>query len=100
MKKKPYWEMTTKELEAATRGYDDSDVVDRSRALTAEERRTWSRIRKKRGRPRQGQGFRRISVSIEAGLLKQITALAKKRNVSRSQLFAMAIRDSMSKNSK
>lgn len=97
MKRKPYWEMTTGELQAATRGYDDSDVIDRSRPLTADERRTWNRLRKKRGRPKQGQGYRRISVSIEAGLLKQVTALAKKRQVSRSKLFALAIRDAMTK---
>lgn len=97
MNRKQYWEMKPSELKTATRAFDESDVIDQSRPLTAEERRTWSRLRKKRGRPKQGQGFRRISVSIEAGLLKQITALAKKRQISRSKLMALAIRDALEK---
>jgi hypothetical protein len=88
MKKKPYWEMTTSELTEATRQFDEPFVVDRSRPLTPEEKKEWKRAKRKRGRPKNGQGFQRISVSMERGLLKRVTALAKKRRVSRSKLFA------------
>src|SRR5439155_12905253 len=88
MKRKPYWEMTTPELAEATRQFDEPFVVDRSRPLNAEERKQWQRVKRKRGRPKNGQGFQRISVSVERGLLKRVTALAKKRRVSRSKLFA------------
>jgi hypothetical protein len=91
MKRKPYWEMTAKELAEATRQLDEPFVVDQSRPLTPAEKEQWQRVKKKRGRPRVGQGFRRISVSMEQGLLKRVTALAKKRRVSRSQLFAQAL---------
>jgi hypothetical protein len=88
MKKKSYWEMTTKELEEATRQFDEPFVVRRSRPLTATEKEEWRAAKRKRGRPKVGRGFQRISVSMEQGLLKQVTALAKKRRISRSRLFA------------
>jgi hypothetical protein len=97
MKTKPYWEMTTKELAEATKQFDESMVVDRSRPLTEDERAQWKRIKKKRGRPKIGNGFKRISVSIERALLERVTAAAKKRRISRSKLFALALQASLSK---
>jgi hypothetical protein len=91
MKRKPYWEMTSKELAEATKQFDDPFVIDRSRPLTPAEREQWKRIKRKRGRPKIGQGFKRISVSLEQGLLRRATALAKKRRVSRSQLLAQML---------
>jgi len=88
MKKKPYWEATTKELEEATRQFDEPFIVVRSRPLTATQKKLWRAVKRKRGRPKVGRGSQRISVSIERRLLKQATALAKKRHVSRSRLFA------------
>ena len=88
MKKKAYWEMTTEELDKATRQFDEPLVIRRSRPLKPAERKQWSAAKRKRGRPKIGRGFQRISVSMERDLLKQVTALAKKRRVSRSRLFA------------
>ena len=88
MKQKPDWEMTTKELAEATKQFDECFVIDHSRPLTAAERAQWNRLRRKRGRPKVGRGFKRISVSMEQGLLKRVTALAKKRkkrNISASE---------------
>lgn len=93
--KKKYWEMTADELAAATRQFDEPAAVDRSRPLTAEERKQWNRI-KKRGRPKVGQGYQRISVSLEKGLLKRATALAKKRHLSRSKLVAIVLEQALS----
>lgn len=92
--KKKYWEMTAEELNAATKEFDEPMVVDKSRSLTAQERERWKRI-KGRGRPKVGQGHQRISVSIEKGLLKRATALAKKRRVSRSKLVAIALEQAL-----
>ena len=69
--------MSARELAAVTKQFDKPFVIDRSRALTREERRRWQRVKRNRGRPKTGQGFRRISVSIEGGLLKKVTALAR-----------------------
>ncbi len=91
MKRKPYWEMTAKELGEATRQFEDPSVVDQSRPLTPTEREQWNRVKRKKGRPRVGRGFKRVSVSMEQGLLRRVTALAKKRRISRSKLFAQVL---------
>jgi len=95
MKQKPYWEMTTKELAESTKQFDEPMVIDRSRPLTAAERAQWNRIKRKRGRPKVGRGFKRISVSMEQGLLKRVTKLAKKRKISRSKLLAQVLEKSL-----
>ncbi len=97
MKRKPYWEMTAKELAEATKQFDEPFVVDQARPLTAAEREQWNRARRKRGRPKVGHGFKRVSVSIEQGLLKRVTALAKKRRISRSKLFAQVLEEALTR---
>ncbi len=95
MKKKPYWEMTTDELADATKQFDEPFVADQSRPLTPAEREQWNRTKRKRGRPRVGQGFKRVSVSLEQGLLRRVTALARKRHISRSKLLAMVLEEAL-----
>jgi hypothetical protein len=95
MKQKQYWEMTTKELADATKQFDEPMVVDRSRPLTAAEQAQWNHLKRKRGRPKVGRGFKRISVSMEQGLLKRVTALARKRKISRSKLLAQVVEQSL-----
>jgi len=91
MKPKPYSKMTAQELTDASKRFDEPFVADQSRPLTPQERAQWNRIKRKRGRPRVGQGFQRISVSIEKQLLKRATACARKRRIPRSKLFALAL---------
>ncbi|HEV3259069.1 MAG TPA: ribbon-helix-helix protein, CopG family [Gemmataceae bacterium] len=91
MKRKRYWEMTAEELAAATKQFNKPFVAEKSRPLTPAQREQWQRVQRKRGRPRIGKGFKRISVSLERGLLKRVTAAARKRRISRSKLFAQAI---------
>jgi hypothetical protein len=83
--------MTADELAEATKRFEEPFVADQSRPLTPEEREQWNRAKKKRGRPRVGRGFKRISVSIEQGLLERVTALAKERRISRSKLLAQVL---------
>lgn len=96
MKKKKYWEMTPEELEKATQQFDEPFVADKSRPLTKVEKEQWQKIQNKRGWPKRGLGYQRISLSIERGLLRQATALAKKRRISRSQLVAQALATALS----
>ena len=91
MKRKPYWEMTAAELAEATKQFDEPFAVDSSRPLTPAEREQWKRVKRKLGRPKVGLGHKRVSLSMELRLLKRATALAKKRHISRSKLFAEAI---------
>jgi hypothetical protein len=97
MKRKPYWEMTGEELEAATKDLDAPLVVEASRPLTDSERRRWKSLKKRRGRPRVGRGFKRISVSIERGLLGRVNALARKRRVNRSKLLALVLEEAIAR---
>jgi len=93
MKKKPYWEMTARELADATKQFDEPLVVDRSRPPTPKEREQWKRVKRKRGRPKVGHGCKRVSISVEKDLLKRITAYARKRQMSRSGLVAEAFEE-------
>lgn len=95
MKRKPYWEMTAKELADATKQFDEPFVVDQSRPLTEAERRQWQKVRRGRGRPKIGRGAKRISVSLEQDLLKRVTALARKRRISRSKLLAQVLEEAL-----
>ena len=97
MKSKPYWEMTAEELAEATKQFDAPFVVDKSRPLTPSERKRWRSVKKKRGRPKVGRGFKRISVSIERGLLGRVNALARKRRVNRSKLLALVLEEAIAR---
>jgi hypothetical protein len=88
---KPYTQMNAKELAAATTRFDEKFVIDRSREPTPDERLQWNRAKRKRGRPKQGQGVQIISVSIEKGLLKKTDRLAKKLHTQRTRLIARGL---------
>ena len=97
MKSKPYWKMTADELAEATKEFDAPFVVDKSRPLTPAERKRWRNLKKKRGRPKVGRGFKRISVSIERGLLGRVNVLARRRHVNRSRLFALVFAEAIAR---
>jgi len=95
MKRKPYWEMTRQELAEATKSFDEPFVIDQSRPLSPARREQWNRVRRKRAKPKIGQGFKRVSVSLEQGLLIRVTALAKEQGISRSMLVAKALEQTL-----
>jgi hypothetical protein len=76
----------------AARKFDKEFIADTFHPMTAAERARWQRIKRKPGRPRQGQGVKVISVSVEKNLLKQSDALAKRLGISRAQLIATGLR--------
>jgi hypothetical protein len=81
--KKPYWEMTTRELASATAEFEEAFVIDKARPLTAQEQAEWEQARAKPTR----SCFRAIRVNVEKELLAQVDALAKKRGVPRDHLI-------------
>lgn len=92
MTRKPYDQMTTEELRAATRKYDEPFVALReSKPLTPAMRRMHQRAAK-RGRPRVGKGAAKVYISMERGLLKDVDSFARKHGISRSQLIAQGVR--------
>jgi hypothetical protein len=81
-------EMTTAELVRATREFDQPFVFEKARPMTRAERVEERKLRSHRGRPKTGAGARKVSISLEDGLLRKADALAKKEGVNRSELIA------------
>jgi hypothetical protein len=95
-KHKPYEQMNTAELGAATAEYD-TPCTGRGlpgKALTAAQRARHRRAgaRAKAGRPKIGGGAQIVPVSIERGLLRQADAFAKRHDLKRSQMVAEGLR--------
>ncbi len=63
----------------------------RSRPLNARERRQWQKFKAKVGRPKVGKGAKTISLTVEAGLLKQADDYAKRHGISRAKLVAKGL---------
>jgi hypothetical protein len=87
-----YSSMTTEDLAEATKEFDQEFIIDKSRPLSPEGKILWRRAKRKVGRPRTGKGAKRISLSVEGGLLAESDALARRLNIPRAQLFARGLR--------
>ena len=81
-------QMSAAELARATRQFDRQFVFERARPMTQAERAQERQLRRGRGRPKIGKGAKKISISLESGLLREADALAKKKGVNRSELIA------------
>lgn len=79
-------DMSTAELADATRVFDQPFAFEKARPMTAAERAEERMLR--RGRPRIGRGAKKISVSLESGVLQATDTLAKKKGMKRSELIA------------
>jgi hypothetical protein len=89
---RPHWEMNGKELAAATAEFDREMIVDEFSPLTRGSRARFERVRRKRGRPRQGEGAQAISVTVERRLLAETDALARVRGLTRAGIIARGLR--------
>jgi hypothetical protein len=87
-----YERMNPEALREATKAFDEEMVVDRSRPMTAAERKAWDTARRKPGRPRRGAGAKVISVSVERTLLARSDALARDLGISRAALVERGLR--------
>ena len=88
---KLYWEMNASELAEATKQYDGPTRPKFLRAPREEQQRH-ERAMRKVGRPRVGQGAKRVLITIERGLLADADALARRRNTSRASLIAEGLK--------
>src|SRR5687767_14634984 len=88
-KNKKLWNMTTEELAQATKEFDQEHVADSFREMTPEEEAAWAASVRKRSRARSRLHTRVkvVCLDIEAGLLRRVDALAKKRGISRARLI-------------
>ncbi len=97
--RKKFDQMTAAEVAEATRQYElelpaGADGLP-GRPLNARERKQWQKVRRKMGRPRIGKGAKRVMVSLEAQLLKESDAFAKRHQLSRSQMISAGLRKLM-----
>lgn len=92
--------MTAAELDAEVAEFDKESLVDYGfKPLTPEQRKLWERAKRKGrpGRPRIGQGSKRVLVSIEGGLLKEADRFAKKHGLTRAALVSQALKQVLGK---
>lgn len=82
---------TRQALERLAAGLDRQNVADEFGPLTLAARELWQRARRKRARPRRGAGAKRISVTIEKGLLTQADRLARELSLKRSELLSLGV---------
>jgi hypothetical protein len=93
---KPYTAMTTEELREATRQFDEPMAAERlSRPLTAAERAEYRRSVRPRG-AKSGDGAKRVLITVERRLLRQVDALAERQGISRSELIARGLQQLVS----
>ena len=88
---RPYWEMNAQQLAAATSEFDREEIGETFGQPTPRQRARHARAKRKRGRPRIGQGTRVISVSVEKGLLARADRLARRLRLRRAQLVARGL---------
>jgi hypothetical protein len=91
VKQKPITEMNADALAHATAELDTEFVSDSFNAPNTAASARWRQAKRKRGRPRRGKGAKKISVSLEQGLLTRATKLAKKLGVPRAQLISLGL---------
>ena len=88
-------EMTPAELAQATREFEKPFVFEKARPMTTAERAQERKLRRHRGRPKVGAGAKKVSISLEGGLLRKADALAKKEGVNRSELISGFVVDGL-----
>jgi hypothetical protein len=89
---KPYWEMNTQELAAATAEFDQEFIADTFHPLTPEQREIWEASRRQGAKAKGRDGQKIVSVPIEKKLLARSDALAKKMGISRARLIARGLK--------
>ena len=89
---KRFRDMTLDELREATREFDRPNLNPKPKPVPPDVQAKHDRVMSKMGRPRVGDGAQRVLISLERGLLKEADKLAKARDMSRSELIAVALR--------
>ena len=88
--------MTAADLTALSADFERPDYVPQFTKPAASEQRQHDRAlraaRKKRGRPPVGNGAERIQITVERTLLAEADDLARRQQISRSELIARSLR--------
>ena len=93
--RKPAHRMSIPELEELSKYFDREFTP--TRPLTKADKADLARAaRRGRGRPRVGEGAKRVLVSIEGGLLRQVDAYCKQNKLQRAELISRCLRKAVS----
>ena len=90
-KQKAIADMTVAELEQLAAEFDRDFVIDETRPLDADDRAQWGKAKGRPGQRRAPKDAKRISVTMDPGLLSRADRLAKEKRVSRSSLIARGL---------
>jgi hypothetical protein len=83
--------LSNAEKERVWQSLDREISDDELRPLTAAERKRWTRVKRKIGRPKIGGGAVPVSVSLERGLLERVDAEARRDGMTRSAYLGRII---------
>src|ERR1051325_6077683 len=92
MKGEPVWGMSERQLDAMAAEFDREFVADTFGPMPRRVAERVARAKRKRGRPRAGEGAARISLTGERGLLRRADALAKRLGMKRAQVIDLGFR--------
>jgi hypothetical protein len=62
-------------LAEVTREFEEPFVFEKARPMTAAERGEERKLRRHRGRPNVGAGAKKVSISLEGGLLRKVVGM-------------------------
>jgi hypothetical protein len=96
--KKSFFEMTAAERAADVARFDKGLSFDETGPLSAKGKLLWRRAKRGRGRPPKpaGEKSARVLITVEPALLSKADRYARRRDLSRSELVAIALRQMMS----
>jgi hypothetical protein len=86
-----YGRMDAAELDEEVAKFDQELIADTARPLSAQDRVRDRKAKRKRGRPKVGNGSRRVLITIEASLLERSDAYADQHGLTRSALIARGL---------
>ena len=95
--KKPYWEMSLKELREATKEFDKPIPASRLKPLSKEDRARFERMRKgpvysifvHRGKKRQ------VTIRVDEWILRRCEAYAKAQRMTRDEIIERSLAASL-----
>lgn len=87
IRKQHVWDRSEEELDAMSAEFDREFVADTFGPPPPAIKRRLARARRKRGRPRVGDGAQAISVTVEKSLLRRIDRLVKRRKTTRAAII-------------
>lgn len=87
----PYGRMTAKELDAVVAKFDAELTGLPGRPLSTAQKRQHRRAAKM-GRPVTGKGAKRVTITMEGGLLGKVDSYARKRKMTRSATIASGVK--------